>query len=563
MKHFYLFLCMIQPLITQAQEQVFFNAKIFTADRARPFAEAIAIKEKTIVAVGSYEEVKKRVSNEAEWTDLNGGFLMPGMIDSHNHGIDGGMGLTKPNVDDHFLTVEQIHQYALETLKKKEGLSGDVLVIYGLNISAWKELEKITRLFNTGDFKNQAVFLRASDWHTGWCNEVLLKKAGVTKAYLASLAGDERKYFGQTADGESDGFISESGLHKIEEVLVPDTDFSQGALKAMEYNNGFGITAWLDPAAARLPGPHDNMLEWYQRMEQQNKLTAHIAAVVVGDANAEPAPQIAIIKNLQQQYNGSNLKVLGFKIFADGVVEHPTHTAALSIPYTGTQSKGVMMMEPDKFARFATAADKANLLVHVHAIGDLAVTETLNGFEAMRKGNANQSIPHSITHLQFVLPADFDRFAALNILASFQLLWALGDETTIDIVKPYVDPSIYQWMYPVRSMLQAGATICGASDWPVSTANPFEAMYYAETRKGSLGVLDASQAMPRTAMMYAYTYDAAKALMMENQIGSLQPGKSADMVLLDRDVLTISAEEMKDTKVQWTMFEGKQVYEAR
>jgi predicted amidohydrolase YtcJ len=116
-------------------------------------------------------------------------------------------------------------------------------------------------------------------------------------------------------------------------------------------------------------------------------------------------------------------------------------------------------------------------------------------------------------------------------------------------------------MYPVRSMLQAGATICGASDWPVSTANPFEAMYYAETRKGALGVLDASQRMPRMAMLYAYTSEAAKALMMEHHIGSLAIGKSADFILLDRDVETVSPESLKATQVLWTVFEGKKVYE--
>ncbi|MEQ9098517.1 MAG: amidohydrolase [Imperialibacter sp.] len=561
MKYFGLFLLLICFLTAQAQEQVYFNAKVFTANPQQPYADALAVKGKTIVAVGNYEQVKAKVSEQAEWIDLQGGFVMPGLVDSHNHGIDGGMGLTKANVNDLFLDVDQIHQFALETLKKKEGMTGDVLVIYGLNISTWKALDRVIKLFNSGEFKDQPVFLRGSDWHTAWANKAMLRRAGVTKAYLASLTGDDKKYFGVAADGESNGFVSEDGQHKIEEVLEPDTDFSLGAIKAMEYNNGFGITAFLDPSAARLPGPHDNMLDWYQRLEQQGQLTAHIAATVVAEVNADPIPQMAAVRALQQQYNGNNLQVLGFKVFADGVVEHPTHTAALSLPYTGTQSNGVMMMDPEKFARFATLADKENLLVHVHAIGDEAVTETLNGFEAMRKANKSMALPHTITHLQFVQPADFDRFARLNVLASFQLLWALGDETTIDIVKPYVDPSIYQWMYPVRSMLQAGATICGASDWPVSTANPFEAMYYAETRKGALGVLDASQRMPRMAMLYAYTSEAAKALMMENRIGSLAIGKSADFILLDRDVLTVSPESLKATQVLWTMFEGKKVYE--
>jgi predicted amidohydrolase YtcJ len=142
------------------------------------------------------------------------------------------------------------------------------------------------------------------------------------------------------------------------------------------------------------------------------------------------------------------------------------------------------------------------------------------------------------------------------------LLWAFGDVTTVDIVKPYIDPSLYQWQYPARSLLQAGATICGASDWPVSTANPFEAIYNAETRKGPLGVLDSTQCVPRIDMLYAYTIHAAKALMAEKTIGSLEPGKSADMIMLDRDILTISPEAMNNTKVVWTMFEGKKVYEA-
>jgi predicted amidohydrolase YtcJ len=219
------------------------------------------------------------------------------------------------------------------------------------------------------------------------------------------------------------------------------------------------------------------------------------------------------------------------------------------------------MFDAEKFARFATMADQQQLLVHVHAIGDRAVTETLNGFEAVRKTNGNTKLPHTITHLQIVQPSDFERFGKLNVLASYQLLWAFGDVTTVDIVKPYIDPSLYQWQYPARSMLQAGATICGASDWAVSSANPFEAIYNAETRKGPLGVLDSTQCMPRMAMLYAYTINAAKALMAEKKIGSLEPGKSADMILLDRDILTVTAEAMRDTRVRWTLFEGKKVYE--
>jgi len=148
------------------------------------------------------------------------------------------------------------------------------------------------------------------------------------------------------------------------------------------------------------------------------------------------------------------------------------------------------------------------------------------------------------------------------VIASLQLLWAQGNSDAIEAVKPYIDPEIYRWQYPARSLLDVGATIAGASDWAVSSANVFEAMYYAETRKGDEGVLDASQRMPREAMLYAYTRNSARALNLLDQIGTIVPGKQADLVLVDRDVMTVPAEELKETKVLWTMFGGKIVYRA-
>lgn len=131
------------------------------------------------------------------------------------------------------------------------------------------------------------------------------------------------------------------------------------------------------------------------------------------------------------------------------------------------------------------------------------------------------------------------------------------------MIKPYIDPEIYQWQYPARSLLQAGATIAGASDWSVSSPNVFEAMYYAETRKGVEGVLLPGERMPREAMLYAYTRNSARAMNQLDRIGSIAPGKQADFVLVDRDVLTVSAEELKETKVVWTMFGGQIVYRAQ
>lgn len=557
------FLLFFSSLLLTAQEKVFYNAKIFTANANSPYAEAIAWKDKIIIAVGSIDEVKKAAGKNAEWTDLNGAFLMPGFVDSHIHAVGGGRTLVKSYLDDKLVSIDELSDFAKKELQRKEGMTGDVLLIYGINISTWSFLDKIIEVFNQNEYTTQPVVLRGSDGHTSWCNKVMQQRAGLTKSFVQSLPEEKKIFYKTNSDGEPNGFVSEEGFQKVLAVLPAAIDYNKAAEKSMQYCNGLGITAFLDPAAGNLTSDKTyTFLEQYKHLIQSKKLTAHVTACVVANADADPQTQIARLRKWQQQYDGYNFSIKGFKIFADGVIEYPTQTAALSIPYTGTGSKGVLMFDPKKFSRFAIAADREKLLVHVHAIGDRAVTETLNGIEAARKINRNFTIPHSITHLQIVLPSDFDRFKKLNVLASYQLLWAFGDVTTVDIVKPYIDSSLYKWQYPARSIMQAGGTICGASDWSVSSANPFMAIYRAETRKGPLGVLDSTQCMPRMAMLYAYTIESAKAMMQEKNIGSLQPGKFADMILLDRDILAVSPEAMKDTKVLWTMFEGKKVYEA-
>ncbi len=546
-----------------ASEKIFFNGKIFTANTVQPFAEAVAIKNDRIIAVGNLQTVKNRLSDNVMMIDLQGRVLLPGFVDSHNHAIDGGTSLGVPNVFEKLFPVDSLARYAKKIIRTKKGLYGDIIMIDGINITTWSDIPALEKVFNHGFFASHPVMLSGSDGHTAWANYTLLQRAGITHGYTNSLSAEEKKYYGLHPDGEPNGFIAEGALKKLH-ALLPSaaTDYHQSAVKAMEYLNKNGITALLDPAAVRTGKDTSfSSLQAYSWLADNQKLTAHIAALVVADANGDAAGQIKTFKTIQQQYNTKNdLQVTGFKIFADGVIEYPSQTAALSKPYINSGKSAVLLFDTEKFTSFAAAADKAGLLVHVHAIGDRAVTETLNSFEAVRKTNGNRDLPHTITHLQIVLPKDFNRFLQLNVLASFQLLWAFGDVTAVDIVKPYIAPELFRWQYPARSLLQAGALICGASDWPVTAANPFAAIARAETRKGPLGVLDSTQCMPRMAMLYAYTINAAKALMMEKNIGSLEPGKYPDMILVDKDVLTVSPEELAETKVLWTMFKGKIVY---
>ncbi len=559
MKYIYISLFFISCAVS-AQQTLFFNGKVFTGNKKQPFANAILITNQKISAVGDLKMVEKCIEKSAKKIDLKGGSVLPGLIDSHIHAIDGGETLTKPNLVDQTISIRELTDYVLGLLHRQEGLTGGVLDIYGLNISTWSSLDSVVSVFNKGEFSTVPVFLRGSDGHTAWANTALLLKANINKQYIDNQPEGLQKYFRRLPGGEPTGFVAEDAVGKVAAAIPDQTNWTLAAEKAMNHLSSLGITAWLDPSAGNTRSDSGLLLNAYASLYQTGKLHAHVVATIVADADANPVPQINMVKAIQQKFHHEDFKVKGFKIFADGVVEFPTQTAAISIPYTGTGKSGVLMFDPGNFARFATASDSAGLLVHVHAIGDRAVTETLNGFEKVRASNHQQLLPHSITHLQLVLPKDFTRFKSLNILASLQLLWAFGDVTTIDIVKPYIDPALYRWQYPAKSLLKAGAVIAGASDWPVSSANPFEAISHAETRKGDLGVLDPKECLPRINMFYGYTIEAARVMWMDKEIGSLEPGKFADMVLVDRDVFTVSPESLSESKIEWTMFKGQVIY---
>jgi len=539
-------------------ERVLFHAKIFTADPENPYAEAVSIRGDKIVAVGTLPEVLKTVSASAERVDLEGKTLFPGFIDSHSHSIDGGLSLTGADATDKVDALDQLPAFVDEAKKTGRGVRGDVLEIQGLPLAFWSHPDVLNRDFSTGAYANQQVLLRGMDGHTAWANRALLKLAGINAEFLSSLSPDQRAYYGYDKNMQPNGFLVDAGLERIEPLVPPHSqdDLLAAARAALQYNYSLGITAWLDPLASAY------VLQAYKMLADHGELTSEVVAFPQVLAR-NPTAELATVQKTRELYqNVPHLHITGIKIFADGVVEFPSQTAHLTKPYKNTGHNGDLLFDPEKFAELCVAADKQGLIIHVHAIGDGAVKAALDGIAAARAANPSGQLPHTLTHEQFVRPEDFPRFRELHVISALQLFWAEASNDTIEILKPYVDPEIYKWQYPARSILDNGGVISGASDWPVSTANIFRATYQAETRKGDEGVLDASQAMPREAMFYAYTRNSAKAMNMDS-IGSIAPGKRADLVLLDRDVLTVSPEEMRDTKVLWTMVAGKTVYRAK
>lgn len=556
-----------------AADLLLFNGKVFTAEPGQPLAQAVAVAGGKILRVGSDAEVKALADADTRLIDLAGKVLMPGMIDSHSHPIMGALASLRANLYDEVKPLDELERWILEQDQAGTARMGDIVVISGVSSAYWEQSAALGQRFNQGRWAEQPLVLDGIDGHTGWANQAMLERLRIDAALLASLPEKERGYIGHGADFSPTGYLAENGWDRVRSQL-PEPDQAvllKAAREAVRINNQVGVTAWMDAAANAgngdslfelRPGEQDvGVLPLYRSLAERGELSAHVAALLITHPQSRP-DDLQVLDKVMQRFAGvPNLSFPGIKIFADGVMEFPGQTAAVLDPFKNSLKRGQLLIDPAGFGDLVLAAERRDWIVHVHAVGDRAVREALNGFAAARQLQPTP-VPHSISHLQLVNPKEFPRFGQLGVIASMQLLWATAESYTEELVKPYVSAAAYHYQYPARSLHQAGATIAGASDWPVSSPNPWNAIAQASTRKGPLGVLNAKESIDRASMFQAYTLNAAKALRLDGQIGSLAPGKQADLIVLDRDVFAVSDAELFDTQVLQTYFAGKAVYSA-
>ncbi|WP_275629697.1 amidohydrolase [Pseudomonas sp. 273] len=557
----------------QTADLILYNAKVFTAEPGQPLQQAVAIAGDKVLKVGSDQEVRALGDAHSRQVDLGGKLLMPGFIDSHSHSIFGGLELIAASMQDEQVSLDELAQRLREARDSGKARVGDILVLNGMHSSYWSQAEGLAKIFNAGEWAKVPIVFIGSDHHTAWANAAMLQRAGLDARRVRSLPASEQQNIAHAKDFTPTGFVVDSGFDRVAEAM-PAADqqtLDRAGLAAVQYNNSLGITAWMDPAANGSPGqalfdikPTEHtlgVLPVYRDLARNGQLSAHVAALLVVNPKSRPA-DLAVIDKVRRQFQGiPNLSLPGIKVFADGVLEYPAQSASLLEDYKNLHKPGELLLDPQHFGELVSAADARGWLVHIHAIGDRAVRESLNGIAQARK-DRQSGVTHSITHLQLVNPADFPRFRQLGVIASMQLDWATAEDYTLDLVKPYIADDAFRYMYPAKSLLDAGATIAGASDWPVSTPDPLKAMYQAVTRQGPKGVLNPEQRIDRQTMFYAYTLNAAKAIGLDGKIGSLAPGKQADLVVLDRDLFNVPDAELGEARVLHTLFGGREVYRA-
>ncbi|MBI4916820.1 MAG: amidohydrolase [Acidobacteria bacterium] len=525
---------------------------IYTVDAARSWAETVAIRDGRIVYVGSDDGARAWVGPATRVVELGGRFVLPGFHDSHLHPITGGMRTLRCELSGAATAAE-----ALDRVRAYAAAHPDAPWIVGrgwelfLFPAANPRKETLDAVI-----ADRPVYLTSADGHSAWVNSRALALASVTAATPDPPLGRIER---DGATGMPSGTLREEAKQLVSRLLPEATaaERREGIVRAVELAHRAGLVGLFDATVDAIELPD------YREVGRQGKLDVHLGIALYVDPEKPFAPQLAELLALRREDWGPHVRITAAKLYADGVIE--SGTAALLEPYLDRDgSRGVLEWDEGKLREAAIALDREGFQLHVHAIGDRAIRVTLDTIAAVRRANGPRDRRPTLAHIELFDPADVPRFRALGAIASFQPLWAWADPYIKDLTEPQLGPERSRWLYPIGSVAATGAVLAGGSDWSVSSMVPLEGIEVAVTRRGPaegpgpawIGEERASLAT----MLAAYTIGSAYAAFRERETGSLEVGKSADLVVLDRNLFAVPPHEISEAKVLLTLFAGREVY---
>ncbi|MCB9471866.1 MAG: amidohydrolase [Candidatus Obscuribacterales bacterium] len=537
-------------------DTVLLNASVHTMDAARSIKEAVCIAGDRIIYVGSNKGARRFIENATKVLDLKGRMVLPGFQDCHVHLVEGGMHLNECNLDDLKSVdevVDMIKSYRDEN-PQKEWIKGS-----GWGLPLFKNANARKELLDKIESK-KPVFLESQDYHSAWVNSKALELAGITADSKDPEGGHIEK---DPKTGEPTGTLRESAIELVQRHLPPPTEeeFRKGLLRGQELAATCGITSIQDASVS------PQVLAAYEKGYGDGILTVNVNTAIKIDPLKEDDAQVENIKILSRRYRENHredlLKVSSAKIFADGVIE--ARTANLLRPYSDKAGgNGKLNFAPERLASLVTKLESAGIQVHIHSIGDGATRASLDAFDRSRRQHPeNRRCRSHIAHLELIDKSDLPRFASLSISATIQPYWAQPDEYIVRLTEPVLGKKRSQNIYPFKSLRDEGARLAGGSDWPVSTLSPLEAIQVAVTRRGIDKEGDCwlpHQKLILKDCLEAYTINGAFINHRDSENGSLEVGKQADIVVLDRDLYTVPAGELARVKVLKTIFRGKEIY---
>lgn len=525
--------------------------------------DSVAIADGAIVAMGAAGEI---LSTHAQpgitIIDAGGALLTPGFIDAHVHTVFAGMERLGCDLSE----AEGSHEALAMIAAYAQDIAGDGEWIRG---GGWtmSDFEGGAPLATDLDaiVSDKAVFLMNRDHHSAWVNSRALERAGITAATEDPAGGRIER----DAAGNPTGTLHEAALDLVADLLPEETpeEFRAGLLEGQRYLHSLGVTGWQDAILGNYSG-HADPYDTYRDADAAGELSADVVGALwwPRDVTDIPAQVQALVA--KSQVPGTKFRATAVKFMLDGVIE--SQTAAMAEPYHSCgcpgADTGLNYFEPEFLTTAITAVDAAGLDVHLHAIGDRAVTQGLDAFAAARRANPHSTGRHHIAHLQVVDPADIPRFAELGVTANMQALWACNDEAMLELTVPVLGEERSAWQYPFKALLDAGSRLAMGSDWPVSTPDPWQGIHTAVTRTeaggdGTDSALNPDQGLGLIDALRAYTSGSARLNRVE-AAGRLAVGSMANLALADRDPFTAPMSELHSVTNRLTIADGRIVHDS-
>lgn len=535
-----------------AADLVLRNGAVYTVDAARSWAQAVAVKDGKIVFVGTDADLGDRIGAATQVVDLKGRMLMPGMQDAHIHPISGGIEASACDLNGKRSAEEYlaaIKAYADAHPEEPWILGGGWLMsAFGPGAMPAKELLDAV-------VSDRPVYLTSTDGHTTWVNSKALEIAGITRETPDPADGRIDR---DPKTGEAIGSLQEGAGDLVGRHVPPWS--REKRIEGLRYSqkmlNAYGITAVQD-ASVREPD-----LEAYAALDAQGGLSLK-AVVSQWWERDKGLEQISAMEALRSKYTHGRVRATAVKMMQDGVMEN--YTAVMTEPYHLHGSPtGIPMIDPQLLKQAVAQLDAKGFQVHFHAIGDGAIRQCLDAVQSARETNGHSGQRHHLSHIQMINPVDLPRFRELGVIANFQPLWGWADEYITKLTTPFIGEERTRWMYPIAQMHGSGAMIAFGSDWSVSTANPYDQIEVA-VRRADPSIPDGAVFLPeqRIALpeaIAAFTIGSAHVNGMEQETGSIEVGKAADMVVLDRNLFAIDPREISETKALLTLLDGKPVH---
>jgi predicted amidohydrolase YtcJ len=540
---------------------------VFTNDPGRASASAVAIAGGRIAAVGDDAEIRALAGPRTQDVELRGRMLVPGFQDAHIHASAAGLERLRCDLSE----LHGVEDY-LGAIRAYADANPDVEWILG---SGWS-LDVFpggvpTRAALDTAVADRPVMLSNRDHHATWVNARALELAGVTRDTPDPRWGRIER----DDAGEPIGTLQESAMDLVDRVVPRPTPDEQraGILEAQRYLHALGITAWQEAIVGRYAVVPDSF-EAYVAAVAAGDLTARVVGALWLERGVPIADQLEGFRERRARAGDGRFRASTVKIMLDGIVE--SFTAAMLVPYLdghggATDDAGFVYFEPDELREAVTALDADGFQAHVHASGDRAVRDALDAVEAARAANGVTDNRHHLAHLQFVHPDDVPRFAALGVVANAQPLWACAEPQVLELTVPYVDPERMGWMYPFGRLVRAGARLAMGSDWSVSSPDPLEEIHVAVNRTMPPGYAygepgDDEPLLPEEAVtlaqaLEAFTLGSAFVNHLDDETGSVEVGKAADLVVLSEDLLALPPDAVTDATVDLTLVDGAVVFE--